>query len=76
MQVKAAATDELILTSLRPMSELCQSVPVMLFDANFIMTLGIFFSNDKIVTDNGIFHCDDFIGWRDLPKFRPGWMDS
>ena len=73
---KAAATDEVILTSLRPMSELCRSVPVILFDASFSMTHGVFFSFDCIVTDTGIFHGDDFIGWRDVPKFRPGWMDS
>lgn len=74
MRVDAAAYDSVVFTSLRPMDDLNRSVPVLLYDANFECVVGILFSHDCIVTDRQLLHSNDFIGWRDIPKFAPGWL--
>lgn len=71
MELKATSNDEVVFTSLKPMSELKGNDPVLLYDSSFNPMIGIPFSSDKVFTISGILDASMFIGWQHVPKFKP-----
>lgn len=67
MELKATSNDRVIFTSLKPMSEVNLSIPVLFYDANRNPYLGIFFDAGHVICDGVIYGSEEFIGWQHVP---------
>jgi hypothetical protein len=76
MELKATSNDRVIFTSLKPMSEVNLSIPVLFYDSYRAPYLGIFFDARQVICDGAVYDSKQFIGWHYVPKFRPGWMEK
>lgn len=76
IEIKATSNDLVIFTSLKPMSDVNLSIPVMFYDANRQPYLGIFFDADHVVIDGVVLRSVQFIGWHHAPKFKPEWIEQ
>lgn len=76
MELKATANDSIILTSLKPMSEINLSIPVIFYDRYRNPFFGIFFDAGHVICDGVVMGAKKFIGWHHAPKFQPEWMDD
>lgn len=74
--VKATSSDQVIYTSLKPMSSLSLSVPVLFYDANGNAYLGTHYDTNHVICDGVVYGSKKFIGWCRVPKFKPEWMDN
>ena len=75
MELKATSNDRVIFTSLKPMSEVNLSIPVLFYDENRQPYLGIFFDSGHVICDGVVYGSKKFIGWQHTPKFEPDWVD-
>ena len=73
--IKATSNDRVIFTSLKPMSEVSLSIPVLFYDERGDAITGIFFDAENIICDGVAIPSSEFIGWHYIPKFNPDWMD-
>lgn len=71
--IKATSNDKIIFTSLKPMSELNLSIPVLLYDSQNQPHLGMLYEMGIIIMDTGFVKADMFIGWHYVPVFNPDW---
>lgn len=76
MELKATSNDEIVFTSLKPMSELKGNDPVLLYDSSFNPVLGMLFNTDKVFTISGILDGSMFVGWQYVPKFKPDPIET
>lgn len=67
MELKATSNDEVVFTSLKPMSDVNLSIPVLFYDENRNPYLGIFFDADHVVIDGAVLRSAQFIGWQHVP---------
>lgn len=72
--IKATSNDLVTFTSLKPMSEVNLSIPVLFYDENRQPYLGIFFDAEHVICDGVVMRSARFIGWHHVPKFEPEWM--
>lgn len=68
MELKATANDSIILTSLKPMSEINLSIPVIFYDRYRNPFFGIFFDAGHVICDGVVMDTKKFIGWHHAPK--------
>lgn len=68
MELKATSNDRVIFTSLKPMSDVNLSIPVMFYDANRQPYLGIFFDTGHVVIDGVVLRSEQFVGWHHVPR--------
>ena len=67
MELKATSNDRVIFTSLKPMSKVNLSIPVLFYDENRNPYLGIFFDAELVICDGVIYGSEEFIGWHHVP---------
>ena len=67
MELKATSNDSIIFTSLKPMSEVNLSIPVLFYDENRQPYLGIFFDAGHVICDGVVYGSKKFIGWHHVP---------
>ena len=75
MELKATSSDRVIFTSLKPMSEVNLSIPVLFYDDYRNPYLGIFFDARHVICDGDVYDSMKFIGWHHAPKFEPDLVD-
>lgn len=76
MELKATSNDRVIFTSLKPMSEINLSIPVLFYDENRDPYIGIFFDDGHVICDGVVYGSKEFIGWHYAPKFEPDWIEK
>lgn len=67
MELKATSNDRVIFTSLKPMSKINLSIPVLFYDENRNPYLGIFFDAGHVICDGVVYGSKKFIGWHHAP---------
>jgi hypothetical protein len=76
MELKATLNDRVIFTSLKPMSEIDLSIPVLFYDANGNGFIGIPFDDNHVICDGAVLSAGQFVGWHYVPKFESEITDK